>query len=383
VERIYLTVFRVDGHEMKGDLLAVKGHFARTGIQEYSDGMGGKTREYRPPDQVFDARSLASWKSVPITVRHPRGVGGRVTADNWSELAGKGIVVGHVGDDVARADDGTHAKATLWISDASAQRKVQSGELVELSGGYTAVLDETPGTTPTGERFDAIQTTILGNHVSMLGAGEARGGPSVRILDSEDRCIFDGNDDGPPRRPEEQMAKKVTIRFDDRSYVAEVDENSNLEQELVAERKAHADALDAEQKKSSGLQAKLDAELEAHGKTKAELDAAKVELAKPIREQLLADAKAIAGRDIEDTGSDADVQRAALEASGIKTDGKDDAYVGVRFQVAVDTQPDPREDAVSAARPGLFTQPEVVKTDDLKDDERIHMTVADAQRELG
>lgn len=381
MERIYLTVFRVDGHEMKGDLLAVKGHFARTGIQEYSDGMGGKTREYRPPDQVFDARSLASWKSVPITVRHPRGVGGRVTADNWAELAGKGIVVGHVGDDVARADDGTHAKATLWISDASAQRRVQSGELKELSGGYTAVLDETPGTTPTGERYDAKQGDITGNHIALLGAGEARGGPSVRILDSEDRCIFDGNDDGPPRRPEEQ-GMKFTIRVDGVDYEIEAP-NKAVAQAIEKERQAHADALKEEQTEKSELQAKLDAEVEAHGKTKAELETARVELAKPIRQKLLADAKLLGLSDAGDDVSDADVMRAALETAGIKTDGKDDAYVAVRFQVAVDTQPDPREDAVSAARPGLFIQPEVVRVDDLKDDELPHLSVAAAQKALG
>jgi hypothetical protein len=378
---LYLTVFRIDSHERVGDRLKVKGHFARTGIQEYSDGMGGTVKEYRAPGEVFSDASLASWHGAHVTRRHPQGVGGMVTAANWAELAGKGVVVGHLGDDAHRADDGRHAETTIWISDASAQREVISGELTELSGGYTAGVNATPGTEPgTGALFDATQENIRGNHVALLGPGEARGGPSVRILDSEDRCIFDGRD-GPPRRPEDKRMK-FTIRVDGVDYEIEAPTKA-VAQAIEKERQAHADALKKEQTEKSELQAKHDAEVEAHGKTKAELDAAKVELAKPVREKLLADAKLLGLSDAGDDVSDADIQRAALEAAGIKTDGKDDAYVAVRFQVAVDTQPDPRTDSVSEARPGLFNQPEVVVADDLKDDERIHMTVADAQKALG
>jgi hypothetical protein len=395
-ELLYFTVLRIDSHEKVGDRLKVKGHFARTGIQEYGDGMGGIVKEYRSPGEVFSDASLASFRGVPVTLRHPKGVGGMVTADNWAELAGKGVVVGHLGDDPHRADDGRHAEASIWLNDADAIGQVQSGELTELSAGYTARVNQTPGTDPaTGEHFDGSQEGIRGNHVALLGAGEARGGPSVRILDSEDRCIFDGRD-GPPRRPEEQ-GMKFTIRVDGVDYEIEAPTKA-VAQAIEKERQAHADALKKERTEKSELQAKHDAEVEAHGKTKAELDAAKVELAKPVREKLLADAKELAGKDIEVNGTDGKpktdeaIQREALDAAGVKAslekrgiklDDKDANYVAVMFDSALANKPDPRTDSVSEARPGLFTQPEVVKADDLKDDERLHLTVADAQKALG
>jgi len=356
--RLYFTVFRIDSHEQVGDRLKVIGHFARTGIQEYSDGMGGTVREYRAPGEVFSDASLASWHGAHVTVRHPSA--GMVTADNWSDLAGQGVVVGHLGDDAHRADDSTHAETTIWISDADAQRQVRSGELTELSGGYTASLLEAPGVDPTTrESFDAAQTNIRGNHVAMLGAGEARGGPSVRILDSENRCIFDGNDGD--RRPEENRMK-VKIRVDGLDYEVEVADGSNLATAWDRQEKAHAEAVktltderDAAVKKADKAEGERDAAQETLAKHPAILAAAEEE-----GKALLADAKKVAGKDVTGENPEA-IRKAALEAAGVKVDGKSDDYIEARFDALVEAKP--AKSAAENLRPGITTDGAPVKLD--------------------
>src|SRR5690606_32107950 len=49
----------------------------RTGVFVYLDGQGRERREYRPPDEVFNADSLASLKGVPVTDTHPGKVSAR------------------------------------------------------------------------------------------------------------------------------------------------------------------------------------------------------------------------------------------------------------------------------------------------------------------
>ena len=46
------AIFKIDASELVGSRLRVDGHFSRTGIQHYSDGIK-TTAEYRPPEEVF------------------------------------------------------------------------------------------------------------------------------------------------------------------------------------------------------------------------------------------------------------------------------------------------------------------------------------------
>jgi hypothetical protein len=327
--------------------LRVEGHFSRTGTQVYSDGMGGETIEYRPPEEVFAADSLASMRGMSATVRHPQGVGGRVTPQNWRNLAGDGIVVGQSGDHIAKADDGTHTQGPLWIHDGEAIRQVQSGELSELSVGYTAVLDETPGTAPDGQRYDARQTDIRGNHIALLGGGEARGGPTVRILDAEGHVRFDDDSDGPGRPEENRM--KFTIHAD--GYPHEVEAaDDKLSKALEKERNAHDDALKAAEKQAADAAKRAD-------KAEGRADAAEEALAshpavkaaeKQAREKLLADAKAIAGQDVTGDTPEA-IRKAALVAKGVDVENKSDSWIEGNFAGLVGAET-PRQDAADKMR---------------------------------
>ncbi len=167
--------------------LIVPSNIARTGVQEYrahelgldADGMDPMKviRLHRPPEEVFDTASMASFESKPITIEHPPVA---VTADNWTELA-KGEV-----RDVARSGD--LMTGTLLIKAKDAIEALQSGK-AQLSNGYTFELDMTPGTTADGRAYDGVQRNIRGNHVALVDA--ARCGSACRIADSQPK--LEGN----------------------------------------------------------------------------------------------------------------------------------------------------------------------------------------------
>jgi hypothetical protein len=151
------------------------GKLTRAGVFEYRQPDGSTRREYRPPAEVGHADSLASLKLVHVCDDHPAKRG-----------EAKSKAVGAVGDSVAF--DGKFVTAAVMVRDDAVNAKVAHGKS-ELSCGYDTVLVETPGTTPEGERYDAIQTQIRYEHVAIVAAGRA--GPEVRLrldaLEPEDR----------------------------------------------------------------------------------------------------------------------------------------------------------------------------------------------------
>ncbi len=156
--------------------LRIKARIGRTGLQDYKAGeIGGpagappeaNVRVYRPPEEVFDPASLVSFAGKPVTLEHPPAM---VDSGNWKQFA-----VGHSGGTVAR--DGDHLATDLVVTDAAAVDKAQAGS--ELSNGYWADFDFTPGLTPAGEPYDAVQRNIRGNHIALVDQG--RCGPSCTV----------------------------------------------------------------------------------------------------------------------------------------------------------------------------------------------------------
>lgn len=159
--------------------LKVRARIARTGIHLYRAGelgapdawdRDGTVRVYRPPEAVFDPEAMRSFALRPVTDEHPPAM---VDATNWKRYA-----VGQSGAAVER--DGDHLVADLLITDAEAVRRAEDG--AELSNGYLADFDFTPGTTPDGESYDAAQSNIRGNHIALVTAG--RCGASCRVGDA-------------------------------------------------------------------------------------------------------------------------------------------------------------------------------------------------------
>lgn len=174
--------YRVTRREYTDEgFLRVPGNVARTGIQQYlarelqlPGDPNRIVRVYRPADEVFNADSLASYDGTDVTVNHPDGL---VNSENFRKVSA-GVVRG-----VGRmAADGIHVECDLIVKDASAINSLNSGKC-ELSVGYTAEYDETPGVTADGEPYDFIQRNIKVNHVALVD--RARAGSTAKVFDNE------------------------------------------------------------------------------------------------------------------------------------------------------------------------------------------------------
>lgn len=161
----------------------------RIGIQTYRGselGISDKDiiRVYRPPDEVFNGDAMASFTSLPVTLDHPPEL---VSSKNWKKYA-----VGFTGETCHK--DGGFVRVPLAVKDADAIALIQSGDKKELSFGYTVDYDFTPGVTPEGEEYDAVQRNLRGNHLAIVSVGRA--GRACRISDDE------ADDDGGHSMPE-------------------------------------------------------------------------------------------------------------------------------------------------------------------------------------
>ena len=158
--------------------LEMRARIGRAGLHDYRSGeIGGPpglppdtpVRVYRPPAEVFDAASMASFAGKPVTLDHPAAM---VDSANWRQVA-----VGHSGQGVVRDND--HVAADLVITDADAVARAEAGS--ELSNGYWADFDFTPGVTPEGEPYDALQRNIRGNHIALVDQGRCGPGCALPI----------------------------------------------------------------------------------------------------------------------------------------------------------------------------------------------------------
>lgn len=150
---------------------------ARTGIQLYRGSECKRpdmdiVRVYRPADSVFASDAMHSFAHRPVTIEHPPAP---ITADNWKKHA-----VGQTGDEIIR--DGDAIRVPMVLMDKAAIAAYKDGKN-QLSMGYTCDLIWKPGVTPSGEKYDAIQTAIKANHLAVVD--NARGGSQLTIGDTK------------------------------------------------------------------------------------------------------------------------------------------------------------------------------------------------------
>lgn len=161
--RITMTGARLDG---AGALVLQATPAAYDNVQSYAKAGGGVVREYRPREEVTSRASLDSWIGAPVVLGHPKML---ATKEDVRELA--------IGRVRSIADGGRGwLEAVLVIDDARALLRIQRGELVELSAGYTVNLESKAGPT-----YDLIQRDIVVNHLGIAGPGWARAGSGARI----------------------------------------------------------------------------------------------------------------------------------------------------------------------------------------------------------
>jgi hypothetical protein len=290
------------------------GELTRSGVFEYVRPNGQAVREYRPADEVAKADSLASIEDLPVTVGHPRsGVSG-ATLD--------AVSAGHVRSPVASDEAGaTLVRGTITVAKSDARAGVQSGKLTETSMGYDCRLDETPGVTPAGQRYDAVQRDLVYNHVALLPPGGARLG--TRLDGAENDRVLRLDAAGNQTTDTERTIMKIRVKKADGKEVEFEQHSPEHFSHVEAERDAACARADA-----------LEAEVKTH----------REDAAKAARAELETVAVGVLGKEFKADGkSDRDVKAAVIGARfpSVKLDGKDEAYVSAMFDAALAASPAP------------------------------------------
>ena len=330
----------------------------RAGILVYRNADGTERKEYRPPEEAFKADSLASLQGKPITVGHKA----YVTAGNAAQVAPVGSVLS------AGRQDGNNIVADIVVYNLDTNAR-------ELSCGYTLDLDETPGTTPQGEHYDAIQRNIQYNHVAIVPKGRA----GIARLNMDGSQVID--EENP--KEDKKMAEMTKIRLD-----------SGIEYECAPEvkveiEKMRKDSADAK-KEFDKLQAKydaLDAELkkEKEGR-KADAEKAKANFDEAIKARVellkVAEAHKVANAD---SMTDTEIKTAVIKAvrgDAINLEGKSADYIEAAYDMAkADVKQ--HEDGMAEQRKATQSHDDEAQNNDAADDpEAAYAKLIEAERHM-
>lgn len=299
----------------------------RSGIFQYKDAFGKMVREYRPPEEVFKEDSLATIVGIPITDLH----NGMVSADNTQGILGTVISAGIKQDENVVADIVIHDTKRL-------------GNKRELSLGYKAVVLATPGTTPTGEKYDTIQTDIKYNHLAVVHRGRA--GNARLHLDRMDASSFDIED-------ETMEPRLTTVRLDNGIEYQAAQEVAQAFVKLVDEAKRLKTEQDQKQAELDSLKnqsVEMETALASIIADSADYKGKPVALAKEVAEQFKTlPARIRARSELEETAKKRDVKFDAkdtdrqirekivtkIRGDSIKFDDKSDDYVASAYDLAI------------------------------------------------
>lgn len=307
---------------------------ARTGIYIYQQPDGTIIREYRPPEEVFDTDSEASFVGKPIVVGHPAS--GIVNSDTAQDLA-----IGTILSSGYQKDE-TNIACDIVIHNPSA-----IGEKRGLSLGYRVDIEEAPGITPDGQQYDVIQRNIRINHLAVVDRGRA--GAKARLnLDGDE--IIEGVEtkmkikiDSVDFEVDEKIANYVNSLQNKEENARVKLDTANTELKSVKEQNTALKA-DADDKK-----AKLDAMTAERDGLKAKVDAADAEKEKAVKEAVEAVKADMQERaELEETAKIAKVEKtdgltnAELKAGIVKAafgekfklDGASDAYLDGAYSAA-------------------------------------------------
>ncbi len=306
---------RVAIHATKTDegFIRDKPIVGRTGILEYRNPDGSTRREYRPPEEAFNADSLNSLQGKPITMGHQ----GMVTSDNSNIIQPIGTVLS------PGRQDNNNIVADVVIYQLPTEAR-------ELSCGYNLDLEETPGVTPDGQPYDAIQRHIRYNHVAVVPKGRA--GIARLNMDGDQEMDFEEHQD--TTGGTKTMEK---VRLDNGIEYDAAPEVKVYVEKLLQERKDEKAAADKLQAKYDAVLSDLEKEKKAH---KDDMDKKDAELADAVKARV--DMLQVAqkhGIEQADSMSDKEIKIAIIHSvrgDSFNLDGKSDEYINAAFDMAKD-----------------------------------------------
>jgi hypothetical protein len=301
--------------------LRIEGIAARTGVLTYINKDGTIQRELVPQDTLFNNDSLSTLIGSPVTIEHP----GIINADNASTYS-RGSVPKAIRDE-------DNLKVSLVITGKDAIDSVSKGKR-QLSPGYRAVLDFTPGEY-NGQKYDAIQVKRVYNHLAIVQ--HARGGSECQINLDGLNCAVEVV---PNPTTTEEVHKMPTVKLSTGATVEVADASTAtaLQSEIngLSQRADAADKMidqakyDEMQGKHDALQVELD---KLKDKASEKMDADElgsfietVEQAKKLKSDL----------EIKQDGKYLDATGIMAQALDIKLDGKSPEYIKGRFDSAIE-----------------------------------------------
>lgn len=319
------------------------------GVYTYYDSAGKAIREYVPPEEISRADSLASLEDATVTNRHPRSM---VDPSTWQNVA-----IGHARG--GRADAGK-AVATLVITSGQAQGEIGKS-LIEVSRGVNVRIDETPGVTPEGERYDRVQRDITYNHIALgpQGWGRQGAGVSLRLDAAGDELREDTE--------AKDTTMKIKIRGTEYEYKTDSELQALIDKHAVVDaappfppkKKGEEDDEEDEPKKKAKKDAALEAERARADAAERELQVRKDSDAKAARDALLVKARKVLGSEYkaDSAAKDRDIQLAVLAKlqPEVKYDSRADAYVEASFDIAIEAPSTAggRQNSIAAGLLGL------------------------------
>jgi uncharacterized protein len=364
-------------------MLRLDARIGRTGILVYSNGKGQERREYRPPEEAFKRDHLESLRLAPLTLGHPP-VGSPVTAANAYQYVR--------GASEAPRQDGEFIAASLLVMHEDAVRAVESGTHREISEGYFVQLDETPGVTPDGERYDAVQRDLRANHIALVTKGRAGPDVSVRMDTAAEDAWFlveDTTTTTVPRQDGQEFDVKITldgVGYDAPEQTAQaVTAHLAKRDEEAKALRADADtakaALDAEKARADAAEA---AKAQAEQERNDAADPGKVKAAVKARIDLERSAIAVLGSDFKcDSLEDEAIKGAVIEkVFALKTDGQSETYVQGLFDAALAQHAKAPNPGLAALRSATIKadssdgrkSPEAARAEMIKRNREMHLT---------
>lgn len=192
-------------------ILQARVNLSRVGVFPYVYSDGRIVKEAKLPDQLFSPQTIESANGAVITDQHPQiktdSDTGLIDNSNY-QLLSKGNVYNV-------RQDSEFLAGVEKIYDAELVKKITNGEQVQVSIGFTADIDWTPGEY-NGEKYDCVQKNIRINHVAHVDEGRA--GETCRVLlDSKSKlnyAIMQELNAMPITDNTKQPEKKLTLRVD-------------------------------------------------------------------------------------------------------------------------------------------------------------------------